>query len=80
MSSPLKDFRGKITAETHVALEAEARITGRDRSDIARELLHAWAVKKLHAASVLTGLALTEGIAGSGGARPHSGAERRRSR
>jgi hypothetical protein len=65
VSTELKDFRGKITIETHVALEAEARVSGRDRADIAREILHAWAAKKLHEASVLSGLALAEGIAGS---------------
>ncbi|MGH9644178.1 MAG: hypothetical protein ACRD3Q_17370 [Terriglobales bacterium] len=68
MSAKLKDFRGKITFETDVALEAEARMTGRDRSDIAREILHSWAAKKLHAATVLTDLALSKGIEGSGGA------------
>lgn len=65
MSVELKDFRGKITPEIDVALEAEARVSGRDRADIAREILHAWAVKKLHEASVLSGLALAQGIAGS---------------
>lgn len=70
MSIPLKDFRGKITRETDVALEAEARVSGRDRADIAREILHAWAAKKLHEASVLSGLALAEGIAGSMGDSP----------
>jgi len=65
MAADLKDFRGKITMETHVALEAESRVSGRDRADIAREILHAWAAKKLHEASVLSGLALAEGITGS---------------
>lgn len=75
MSGKLKDFRGKITLETHVALEAEARTSGRDRSDIARELLHAWAIKKLHEATVLGDLALSEGIGGS--AREHKGTPRK---
>lgn len=65
MAGDLKDFRGKITVETDVALEAEARVSGRDRADIAREILHSWAAKKLHEASVLSGLALAQGIAGS---------------
>jgi len=64
MSADLKDFRGKITRETDVALEAESRVSGRDRADIAREILHAWAAKKLHEASVLSALALSGGIAG----------------
>ena len=65
MSEPLKDFRGKITRETDVALQAEARLSGRDRADIAREILHSWAAKKLHEASVLADLALAQGISGS---------------
>lgn len=68
MGIELKDFRGKITLEIDVALEAEARVSGRDRADIAREILHAWAVKRIHEASVLSGLALAQGIAGSGSA------------
>lgn len=62
MSQELKDFRGKITAETNAALEAESRISGRDRADIAREILHSWAVKKIHAASILTGICAIEGL------------------
>lgn len=65
MSAELKDFRGKITRETDVALEAEARVSGRDRADIAREILHSWAAKKIHEASVLSDLALAQGIAGT---------------
>lgn len=30
MSAELQDYRGRITVETHCALEAEARATGRD--------------------------------------------------
>ena len=33
MSQPLRDFRGKVTVETDVALEAEHRVTGRDKSE-----------------------------------------------
>jgi hypothetical protein len=65
MSIDLKDFRGKITPEAHVALEAEARVSGRDRTEVAREILHVWAARQLHAASVLHGLATAQGIAGS---------------
>ena len=67
MAAELRDFRGKITAEIDIALEAESRVSGRDRADIAREVLHAWALKKLHEASVLNALALAQGIAGTSG-------------
>ena len=40
MSAELKDFRGKITSETDAVLEAINRADGRDKSEIAREVLH----------------------------------------
>lgn len=63
MSAELKDFRGKITAETDAVLEALNRAEGRDKSEIAREALHEWAVKKIHAASLITQLSKPKGTA-----------------
>lgn len=65
MSAPLKDFRGKITTETWCAIEAEHRISGRDHSEIAREVLHAWACERIRQASVMQGLMEAEGIGGN---------------
>lgn len=62
MSLPLIDFRGKVSVETHVALEALSRATGRDKSEIARDVLHAWASEQLHAASIMQRLAAAEGV------------------
>ena len=62
MSVPLIDFRGKVTIETHVALEALSRATGRDRSEIARDVLHRWACEQLYASSVMQRLAAAEGV------------------
>ena len=64
MSAELKDFRGKITPETDAALEALARVSGRDRSEIAREILHKWALDQIHAASVMQKLLRAEGLPG----------------
>lgn len=64
MSLPLIDFRGKITPETDVWLEAKARMSGRERSEIAREILHAAAVREIHEASLLHELAHASGLAG----------------
>lgn len=64
MAAELKDYRGKITPETWCVIEAEHRITGKDHSEIVREVLHGWALNKVDAASVLSRLMEAEGIAG----------------
>lgn len=73
MSAELKDFRGKITCETDAVLEAMNRATGRDKSEIAREVLHKWAMEQVHTATLIERLMKAEGCAGeSGGARAAS--------
>lgn len=70
MGIELKDFRGRITPEADCVLEAEARATGRERQEIVREILHAWAMERIHGASVLHRLLLAEGLKGiDGGTR-----------
>lgn len=68
MAAELRDFRGKITVETDIALESMAHAFKRDKSDIAREVLHNWALKKIMEASVLSRRMRGEGL-GS----PHDG-------
>lgn len=65
MAAELKDFRGKLTAETDCVLEAISRAEGRDKQEIVREVMHGWAVEKLHVHKVLAKLLAAEGIAGS---------------
>ena len=62
MSLDLKDFRGKITTEADCVLEAQARVTGKDRQEIAREVLHAWALRQIDEATVLARLLRAEGV------------------
>lgn len=64
MAAPLKDFRGKITAETDCVLEAMTRVTGKDRAELAREVLHDWAQDRLREHSILDRLLKAEGISG----------------
>lgn len=64
MSEELKDFRAKITATIDCALEAESRATGRDRQEIFREVMGAWADQRIHVATVLDRLLKSEGLAG----------------
>lgn len=66
MAADLKDFRGKITEETYLALEAEALAFDRTSADVLREVMHAWALKKIHEASVLSRLMRGEGVGGAG--------------
>lgn len=67
MAADLNDFRGKITTETRCALEAEHRVSGEDKSLIARRVLHEWAMKKLQVAKITEALLRSEGIVGNPG-------------
>lgn len=67
MSAELKDFRGKITTETDAVLEAINRADGRDKSEIAREVLHQWAMSRIHEATILDRLLQAEGLKGIAG-------------
>lgn len=69
MSLDLHDQRIKLTPEAHCALGAEMRVTGKDRSEICREILHEWAMKKIHAARLTMHLLECEGIVGHKGDR-----------
>ena len=64
MSEELRDLRTKVTVEADVALEAAARTTGKDKSEIAREWLHRIAVDEIHKATVMHRLLVAEGIPG----------------
>lgn len=67
MSIELKDFRGKITPETDCVLETMSRVHGRDRSEVARDILHEWAVRQIHESVVLAQLLQANGISGKTG-------------
>ena len=67
MSLELKDFRCKITAEADAALTAVARITGKDRSEIVRDLVHDWAIQRIDEASLMHQLLQAEGLPGIAG-------------
>lgn len=66
MSSELRDLRAKVTAEAYCVLEAETRVTGKEKSEIVREILHAWALEQMRKATVLDRLLIAEGMAGIG--------------
>ena len=63
MADELRDLRAKITVETDVAVDAISRVTGRDRSEIVRDVLHKWALEQVQIATVLNNKLKGEGIA-----------------
>lgn len=67
VAADLRDFRGKITPLTWAYVEAESRATNREMAEIVREILHGWAERRHHAATVAQRLLRSEGSAGSGG-------------
>lgn len=69
MSLDLHDQRVKLTAETHCVLSAIANSTGEDRSAICRQVLHQWAMAKVHEARLIEHNLENEGIAGTAGDR-----------
>lgn len=64
MSLELVDARVKITQVTDCVLEAESRASGKDRSEIVREVLNAWAEKKVHESVLLNKLLDAKGLSG----------------
>lgn len=67
MSLELADARIKITQETDAVLEAMHRATGRDRSEIAREVLHTWAEKQITESVLTMQLLQAKGLTGRAG-------------
>ena len=72
----LRDFRGKITPLTWAFLEIEAKATGAEFSEIAREILQGWAMRKLDAHTIATKVLADEGIAGNLREIPKTGQSR----
>lgn len=67
MSADLKDFRCKITSLAWCCIEARHRATGKDHSEIAREILDEWARVERDAAIEQRKLLEAEGIVGNSG-------------
>lgn len=53
MANELRDLRAKVSVETDATIEAVHQATGRDRSEIVRDVLHAWALAKIDESRLL---------------------------
>lgn len=61
MSADLIDFRTKLTPRSHAVLTAVARASGREMSELVRELVDRWADERVHESTLVLRLARGEG-------------------
>lgn len=61
--SDLVDLRAKITPRTHAVLSAVSQASGRDISELVREITDLWADERVHEAKVIARVLRSEGIA-----------------
>lgn len=64
MALPLVDARIKVTLHTDAVIELEHRKTGKDKSEIAREVLHAWAMSRFDDLRLLKTIMDSKGLRG----------------
>jgi hypothetical protein len=62
MAQELRDLRAKVSVETDCALEAVCRATGQERSEVVRDVMHAWALKRIHESTLLLKRLQAEGL------------------
>lgn len=76
MTTELRDLRAKVTVETDAVLDSQAKSSGKDRSEIVREVLHAWALDRIHEGTLLNARLKAEGLGGLDGESHRSTARR----
>ena len=62
MADELRDLRAKISVQTDAALDAHSRVTGRDRSEIVRDILHKWSLEQIAICTLLDARLRAEGL------------------
>lgn len=62
MSADLHELRAKVTVETHCALQAHRRAHDVDVSELVRDILHSWALKQIHGATLLQACLKAKGV------------------
>ena len=56
MSTELRDLRAKIFADDDQVLEAVSMATGKEKSELVREIVHEWAGSKLREVQLIVRL------------------------
>lgn len=75
MSADLYDCRTKLTVEGHCAVAAYARAHDVDKSEVVRDVIHAWGIKQIHGARMLESCLRAKGVTGAdAGIAGHGGA------
>lgn len=64
MNTPLVDFRGKLTTETHIVLRVRSRRTGEDMAELVRKVMHEWAMEAMDENRILNQELHDEGLGG----------------
>lgn len=62
MTVELRDLRAKITVEADSALDVVSRVTGKDRSEIVRDIIHKWALEQVAISTLLQARLKAEGF------------------
>lgn len=62
MADELRDLRAKISIEADAMLDASVQLTGKDKGEIVREILHEIALKEIRKACLLIGICEERGI------------------
>ena len=70
MSVELRDLRAKITVESDAVLDAVARVTGKDRSELVRDIVHRWALDQVSISTLVLDRLHAEGITAAGKGAP----------
>lgn len=65
MSLELTDFRLKITPETVCVLAAQARANDIEKPELARDVLHEWALRHIEGATLLVSCLRAKGLQGA---------------
>lgn len=65
MSLELVDARIKISQETDAVVEAIHRATGKERSEVMRDVLHEWALNHIEECNLVASALRARGLAGN---------------